>query len=331
LQHLGGYWTVVVASLSTRPSRSLRGSGFVFSMNQKQKIIAIVGPTSSGKSALGIFLAKKIKGEVISADSRQVYKGLNIGTGKVTKKEMAGVPHYLLDVASPKRVFTASDFLNKGERAVRKISKNGNVPIVVGGTGLYADVLLGRVVVPEVPPNPVLRAQLEKKSVAQLFAMLKKKDPVRAANIEPDHKRRLVRALEIAATLGKNPNKKEALGATSTKYNVLWLGLNPGKKILEKNIRTRLAARFKQGMLTEAKRLHAEGLSYKRMEALGLEYRSMARYLKKEISREEMAEQLERAIQKYTKRQMRWFRRNPDIRWVKNQQEALRQVKDFLK
>src|SRR6185437_462329 len=171
------------------------------------KVIAIVGPTSSGKTALSVWLAKRIKGvacagaEIISADSRQVYKGLNLGTGKVTRKEMAGIPHHLLDVANPKKVFSASDFKRLGERALVGIFKKQKTPLVVGGTGLYADVLLGRMVLPEVPPNPKLRAKLEKKSAAQLFALLKKKDPERAANIEPTHHRRLVRALEIAGAL----------------------------------------------------------------------------------------------------------------------------------
>jgi tRNA dimethylallyltransferase len=294
-------------------------------MNKKPKVIVIIGPTASGKSSLGIFLAQKLKGEIISADSRQVYKDLNIGTGKVTKKEMVSIPHYLLDVVSPKRVFTASDFLKLGEKTIQKILKDGNTPFVVGGTGLYVDVLLGRIVVPEVAPNPVLRTRLEKKSVEQLFALLKKQDPERAITVEPRHKRRLVRALEIAAVLGKSPKKK-----IEEKYEVLWLGLNPGENILYKNIHIRLQARMKQGMVAEAKRLHMNGLSYKRMEALGLEYRSLARYLKKEISRVEMENELERAIQKYAKRQLRWFKRNSDINWIKNRTEALRLTKNFL-
>ncbi|MGC9602826.1 MAG: tRNA (adenosine(37)-N6)-dimethylallyltransferase MiaA [Minisyncoccia bacterium] len=302
----------------------------------KQKVIAIVGPTSSGKTALGIYLAHRLHGEVISADSRQVYKGLNIGTGKVTKKEMAGVPHHLLDVASPKRIFSASDFKKLGERAITMIYHSGKIPIVVGGTGLYADVLLGRMTLPEVPPNPKLRAKLEKKSVKELHALLLKKDPERAKNIEPDHKRRLVRALEIAEALGKSPAKANAMDATIDVYDVLWLGLNPPQNILNKKIVSRLHARLKQGMMREAKQLHTRGLSYKRMEALGLEYRAMAQYLRKESRRKVGiptvfdASGLERAIPRYAKRQLRWFKRNPNIVWVKNKTEASRLAKKFL-
>lgn len=300
----------------------------------KQKVIAVVGPTSSGKTALSVWLAKQIQkgfggAEIISADSRQVYKGLNLGTGKVTKKEMAGVPHHLLDVASPKKVFSASDFKKLGEKALTMIYHSGKIPLVVGGTGLYADVLLGRMVLPEVPPNYDLRAKLEKKSAAELFALLTKKDPERAANIEPSHKRRMVRALEIAEALGKSPTKAGAMNGQE-KYDVLWIGLNPGMEKLQKNISKRLRARLKAGMLAEAKRLHTKGLSYKRMEALGLEYRSMAEYLQNKITKEEMVAALDRGIVHYAKRQLRWFKRNQNIKWVKGKAEALKLSKQFI-
>jgi tRNA dimethylallyltransferase len=288
------------------------------------KVIAIVGPTASGKSALGIYLAKKLKGEVVSADSRQVYRGLDVGTGKVTKKEMQGVPHHLLDVASPKKVFTASDFVKKASNATAMIYHSGHIPVVVGGTGFYIDTLLGRMSIPEVPPNQKLRAQLQKKSAQQLFAALKKLDPRRARTIEPKHKRRLIRALEIAHALGKSPAQKP-----EQKYDVLWIGLSPASVTLKKNIHTRLRIR-ERGMIAEAKRLHKSGLSYKRMEELGLEYRSLARLLRKKISPDHMREELERVIHKYAKRQLRWFKRNRDIRWVSSKAEALQLAKNFL-
>ena len=144
---------------------------------KKQKVVVIVGPTCSGKTALSIHLSKRFKGEVISADSRQVYKGLNIGTGKVTKKEMAGVPHHLLDVVSPKKIYTAHDFVTDGRKVIADILANKKLPIIAGGTGFYIDVLVGAISLPNVPPNPTLRKRLEKKTAPQLFALLKKKDP----------------------------------------------------------------------------------------------------------------------------------------------------------
>jgi tRNA dimethylallyltransferase len=294
----------------------------------KPKVIAVVGPTSSGKTALGIFLAQKLGGEVISADSRQVYKGLNLGTGKVTKKEMAGVPHHLLDVANPKRVFSASDFKKLGERALKTIHKNKKIPMLVGGTGLYADVLMGRMVLPEVAPNQALRKTLEKMSEAELYKLLLK-DPERAETIEPGNKRRLVRALEIAEAVGKSPAKPSAMQGQE-KYEVLWLGLNPGLDVLKKKIAKRLRERFTAGMLTEAKRLHAAGLSYKRMTELGLEYRSMASYLQGKQTKEAMLAELDTAIANYAKRQLRWFKRNSNIVWVSGKQEALKLAKEFV-
>ncbi|MBI2005086.1 tRNA (adenosine(37)-N6)-dimethylallyltransferase MiaA [Patescibacteria group bacterium] len=320
-------------------------------MAKKIRIIAVVGPTASGKSSLGVYLAQKCGGEIISADSRQVYRGLNIGSGKVTKKEMAGVPHHLLDVASPKKQFSADDFVKHSERAIKDITESDliyqvtfraqlpPVPIVVGGTGFYTDALLGRITLPQVPPNQKLREQLEQKTVEQLFKQLKKLDPNRAKTIEPYHKRRLIRAIEIA----KYPNKllttgKNHRGDASMKYDVLWLGLKPNTEKLKKNIHTRLLARLKQGMVAEAKRLHARGLSYKRMEELGLEYRSLAKFLQKKISKKELEEEIERGNWLYAKRQMRWFKRNPDIHWVKSppdsragKTEALRLARKFLK
>ncbi|HEY4526292.1 MAG TPA: tRNA (adenosine(37)-N6)-dimethylallyltransferase MiaA, partial [Candidatus Paceibacterota bacterium] len=282
-------------------------------MQKKQKVLVIVGPTSSGKSALAVGLAKKFDGEVISADSRQVYRGLNIGTGKITKREMKGVPHHLLDVASPKRKFSADDYVRYARTAIEDISKRGKLPIVAGGTGFYIDALVGRIALPNVPPNTKLRAQLEKKSVKQLFALLRRKDPRRAKNIEPQHKRRIIRALEIAASIGKSPTARSYLAVG----NILWIGIAPPMKELEKKIAVRLFARIRQGMAAEAKRLHVGGLSYKRMEELGLEYRSLAHLLQGAITREQMTGELNRAIRKYAIRQMRYWKRNKDIRWFK--------------
>ncbi|MBX4192348.1 tRNA (adenosine(37)-N6)-dimethylallyltransferase MiaA [Candidatus Parcubacteria bacterium] len=285
----------------------------------KPKVIAVVGPTSSGKTSLGMYLAKKFKGEVISADSRQVYKGLNLGTGKVTKKEMQGVPHHLLNVANPKKQFSADDFLKLGKKILPKIK----VPIIVGGTGFYIDALLGQIVLPQVPPNEKLRAELEKKSAPELLTMLKELDPRRALTIEPEHKRRIIRAIEIAKVLGANP-----IPTNTNDYDVLWLGLNPNN--LEKRIHERLFARLKLGMIAEAKRLHKAGLSYKRMEELGLEYRYMARLLTGMLTKQEFEAELEREIKNYAKRQMRWFKRNKNIHWIKNKSDAIKLAKAFI-
>ena len=253
----------------------------------KKRVVIIVGPTSSGKSALAVSLARKFDGEVISADSRQVYRGLNLGTGKITKQEMKGVHHHLLDVVSPKRSFTAHDFVQHGKGAIESIVRKGKLPIVAGGSGFYIDALLGRIVLPEVPINAELRRRLEKKTAPQLFAVLHKRDPRRAKSIDPHNKRRLIRALEIADSLGQSPRPR-----TTLEYDALWLGIAHPIRELEKKIRNRLDQRLKDGMLAEARRLNRDGLSYKRMDTLGLEYRSLARLLKGDITRDKMAEEL---------------------------------------
>lgn len=297
---------------------------------KKIQVIAVVGPTSSGKSALGVYLAQKLGGEIISADSRQVYKGLDVGTGKITESEMRGIPHHLLNVVSPKKQFSADDFVRFAAKKIAEIRRRHKVPVVVGGTGFYVDALLGRLTLPDVAPDPKLRARLEKKSPQELLVMLKRLDPRRAKTIEPKHKRRLIRAIEIAKALGASPPAGGPLPSSENKYEVLWLGLNPPPQKLKKNIRIRLFVRIREGMIAEAKKLHQAGLSYKRMEELGLEYRFLSHFLQKRLRRQEFESGLERAIQKYAKRQMRWFKRNKDIRWIKNKTEALRLSKKFL-
>ena len=294
------------------------------------KLVIICGPTAVGKSTLAVWLAKKCNGEVVSADSRQVYKGLDVGTGKITKKEMAGIPHHLLDVASPRGQFTVAKFKQLAEKAVKDIRGRGKLPIVVGGTGLYIDTLLGRFTIPEVPPDLALRKKLEKKSAEALFAELLKLDPRRAETIDRHNPRRLIRALEIARALGAVPPREHFdilglpaiqlqagnVGMAGSEYRVLWVGLSLPKEELAKCITVRLFARMgEQGMIQEVRRLHKNGLSWKRLEALGLEYRYCALYLQKKLGKDEMVERLQKEICRYAKRQMTWFKRNKDIKW----------------
>ncbi len=285
------------------------------------KVLILVGPTASGKSALAVELAKKWGGEVISADSRQVYRGLNIGTGKVTRREMQGVPHHLLDVASAKKVFSAQDFVDHARSAIGDIIQRGKLPIIAGGTGFYIDALVGRIFLPNVPPNPKLRAKLDKLSVAQLYDRLQEKDPIRAHAMatpsERNNKVRLIRALEIAQCSPRGSTSRSNL-AENGGYDCLWIGIAPDMKALDRKIQKRLTERLKHGMIAEAKRLHAGGLSYKRMIELGLEYRSLARLLQKKISRREMEDELYHVIHRYAHKQIGYWRRNTDIHWYKS-------------
>jgi len=294
---------------------------------KKPKLLVILGPTASGKTSLSIELAKKFNGEVISADSRQIYKGLDIGTGKVTKKEMRGIPHHLLDVSSPKKIFDVAKFKKLSDKALKDIYKKDKLPIVCGGTGLYIDAIVKNINFPDIPQNWKLREKLEKKTSESLFSELKKLDPKRAKTIDSKNKRRLVRALEIIKST------KKAVGELKEekKYDLLYLGIKREGKELEKLILKRLKARIKQGMIKEAEREYKKGLSYKRMESLGLEYKYLALFLQKKITKEEMIKELNIKIRQYAKRQMTWFKRNKQIHWVKSLSEAEKLTKKFLK
>lgn len=288
------------------------------------KVLVILGPTASGKSDLAVKLAKKLNGEVVSADSRQVYKGLDIGSGKITKREMRGVRHHLLDVASPRGLFTVARYRPLARRAVRDILRRGKLPIIAGGTGLYVDSLLYDTPLPEVPPNPKLRARLEKETVAKLFAQLQKLDPRRAGNIESKNKRRLVRALEIVLATGRPVPE---LQKREPAYDAVKIGIARPPEKLKRRIRERLARRLKQGMLREVKKLHGQGISWKRLDDLGLEYRYTSRYLRGLISREEMTTTIEKESWAYAKRQMTWWKKDKGIRWIKNERQALALIK----
>ncbi len=279
------------------------------SAQMKKKVLVIVGPTASGKSALGVKLAQKFNGEVISADSRQVYKGLDIGTGKITKSEMHGIPHHLLDVANPRSQFSAAEYKKLALKKIEEILEKNKLPIIVGGTGFYIDALTLNL--PEVPPNKDLRKRLEKKSAEELFKILKKKDKVRAKTIDKHNKVRLIRALEIIESLGKVPKYREHLN-----NNFILIGLLP--KNIDNRIYKRLLKRL-PGIIREVKKLHnppaGGGLSWKRMHELGLEYRYIAMFLQNKLNKEETIEKLYTEIKKYSKRQRLWFKRNREIKW----------------
>ncbi len=282
----------------------------------KPKILVILGQTATGKSGYAVKVAKKLNGEIISADSRQIYRDLNIGSGKITKREMKGISHHLLDVADPKKQFSVVEYQTLAAKAIEDILSRGKLPIIVGGTGFYIDALVHGNILPEVPPNKKLRTTLLKKSALENFATLQKLDLKRAKTIDRQNNVRLVRAIEIAKALGKVPKIK-----TVPKYDAKIIGLTLPDETLKKNIHTRLLARMKQGMVAEVKNLHTHGLSWRRLEELGLEYRHIAQYLQVKLTKQQMLADLENAIWQYAKRQKTWFKRDRKITWI-NQTET---------
>lgn len=300
----------------------------------KPKLIVILGPTASGKSDLAVAIARFIRqhklapgAEVISADSRQVYVGLDIGAGKITQKEMRGIPHHLLDVASPRRTFTVTRYQRLAQKAIRDIAKRNRIPILCGGTGLYIDAVIHNYILPDVPPQPELRKELELRSTNSLFEQLEHLDPHRAQTIDRHNRRRLIRALEIVMTT----HSPIPPVTSSSPYELLLIGIVRPQETLRSLIEVRLHKRIKAGMLKEVEQLHANGVSWNRLDSFGLEYRWVSRHLRGIISKEMMIEKLTTEIVQYAKRQMTWFKRDKHIHWVANESEAIALVEAFLK
>lgn len=298
-----------------------------------QKLVAIIGPTASGKSDLGVALAKKFGGEVVSADSRQVYKGLDIGSGKITKKEMRGIPHHLLDIVSSKRQFTVAQYQTRAIQVITEIRHRGKLPILVGGTPFYVYAVVDNLRLPEVKPNPRLRAELEKISPDQLLAKLQKLDPGRAKALEHSsgqekNKRRLIRALEIIMATGK-PVPKQKAGPPL--FNTLFIGIKKSPEELKERISKRILKRLKQGMVQEVEWLHTqEGISWRRFEELGLEYKYIAQYLQGECTKQDMIDAIQKESESFVRRQMLWFKKDPRIHWIESQSQAEQLVQSFL-
>jgi len=292
------------------------------------KLVVILGPTAVGKTALSVKLAKKFNGEIVSADSRQVYKGMDIGTGKITKKEMKGIPHHLLSVVSPRIKFTAARYKKLAHKTIKQIIRNNHIPFLVGGTGFYLQTITDNIIIPQVKPDWKLRAELEKLNTQKLFQLLKKKDGRRAKTIDSKNRRRLIRALEI---IEKTKQPIPVFKKNKAEFDLLIIGIKKSQQDLKKLIEKRLYKRLKQGMITEIKRLKKQGLSWKRLEEFGLEYRFIAQYLQNKITHNQMIDKIQKESEHYTKRQMTWFKRDKRIHWINKRKQADKLIKGFLR
>ncbi len=271
-------------------------------MPKLSHLIVVAGPTSSGKSDFAVELAHKCNGEIISADSRQIYRGLDIGTGKITKAEMQGIPHYMLDICDITESFSVKEFRDRALPIIDDILSRGKTPILCGGTGYYIDAVIYENTLPDTHIARPLEDVLAHLSTEELYDMVKAKDPKRAGAIDRHNRIRLIRALEIIETHGK----VQALEKPVFRFDVEFYLLNPSKELLEERVHKRLLKRFKSGMLQEMQSLIAQGYEIATLAKRGIEYKWMATYLEGTISFDELIERLRIATWQYAKRQRTW-------------------------
>lgn len=330
-------------------------------MSKNHKIIVILGPTSSGKSDVAIRLAQKFDGEIISADSRQIYRGMDIGTGKVAgghspvilskvpqggtkprdlsiKKVFIseGVPHHMIDIIGPRTNFSAAQFKKKADKIIADIIRREKLPIICGGTGFWIKAIIDNITYPEVKPNWKLRKELSKKTTPELFKILKKLDSRRAKNIDRKNKVRLIRAVEICEKINKVPplplGEDGRRPSERKDYKFLQIGVNLTKEKLYKNIEKRLKKRFEAGMIEEVKKLKKQGLSWKKIQSFGLGYFLIPEYLDGRIkSKKELFEKIFQAEKDYAKRQLTWFKRDKKIKWIEKYKTIEQEVGLFIK
>ncbi|MDP3057326.1 MAG: tRNA (adenosine(37)-N6)-dimethylallyltransferase MiaA [bacterium] len=299
-------------------------------------LIIILGPTASGKSELALKLAKKFNSEIISADSRQIYKEMNIGTakmpqdkklirlnGRLAKKSknkklkyilIRKTPHYLIDIIEPGEKFSVAKYKELAIKIIRDITRRGKIPILTGGTGLYISSIVDNIEIPKVKPNLSLRKKLENKSLVVLLKQLKKLDTAAFINIDKKNKRRIIRALEVAISTGKPFSAQKEKGAPL--FDCLQIGLDIPREKLYKKIDDRVEKMFKTGLVNETKSL-AKKYSWKLPAMSGIGYREIGMYLKSEITLEKTKELIKFATHNYVRRQMTWFKKDKKIKWVK--------------
>lgn len=299
----------------------------------KPKVIVIVGPTASGKTDVSIELAKKINGEIISADSMQIYKYMNIGTAKPTKEEMQGIKHYMLDVVEPDETFNVSKYKKMAEDAIEEIFSKGKTPIIVGGTGLYINTLVNGIEFLEVEGDAKYRETLVKKGLEEgaevLHNELKKVDPESAEVIDANNIRRVARALEIYKTTGKTKTQLDLESRKEVKFDYLMFGLDWEREVLYSRINQRVDIMVKSGLIEEVKWL-MKNYKISSTAMQGIDYKEVIEYLNGDITFEEMVEKLKIETRHYAKRQLTWFRRDSRIKWV-TKENAVDEIISCLK
>lgn len=286
----------------------------------KPRVIVIVGPTASGKTSASIKLAEKINGEIISADSMQIYKEMNIGTAKPTLEEMNGIKHYMFDVVAPNETFNVTKYVEKAIECVKEIISKGKIPIIVGGTGLYVSTLINGIEFCEVNEDPNYRKEMtelaEEKGNHYLHEMLEKIDPEAAKNIDANNVRRVIRALEIYKVTGKTKTLLDKESRKEVPFDYKLYGIETNREVLYDRINKRVDKMLEDGLIDEVKAL-LEKYTFSPTAIQGLGYKEVKEYLDGKLSYDEMAEKLKMETRRYAKRQLTWFRREKAIMWCK--------------
>ena len=287
----------------------------------KPKVIVIVGPTASGKTSLSIELAKKINGEIVSCDSMQIYKDMDIGSAKPTKEEMQGIKHYVLDEVEPTKRFSVAEYKIKAEEAIEEILKKKKVPIVVGGTGLYANSLIYGIEYDDIKLDEEYRNKLmdeasSEEGLKKLYEEAKKIDEKAIEKISPNDKKRIIRILEIYHATGKNKTEQEKNSRKNeVKYDYKIFGINIERTILYERINKRVDIMVEQGLIEEVKALVKKYPEFPTaMQAIG--YKEIVQYLNNELTKEEAIEKIKQETRRYAKRQITWFKRIENLKWI---------------
>lgn len=302
-------------------------------MTKKTKIVSIVGPSASGKSALAVEIAKEFNGEIISCDSRIIYKNFDIATAKPTQEEMQGIKHYFIGNIEPENDYSAADFADEAKKVIKEIVSRGKLPIVAGGTGLYFRILLEDFDIPRVAPNESLRKTLEQKTAEELYSLLQEKDPELATKIHKNNKVKIIRALEVCEEL-KTPMSK-AQKKKEPEFDVLWIGLNAeNRDYLYNRINKRVDIMLEQGLLEEAKVIIDKYKGLPLIEQT-IGYQELIPYLKGDVSVEEAVSNIKQNTRRYAKRQLTWFRSNKSINWLNidklSNEELIKNAKNLVK
>ena len=305
----------------------------------KPKVIVICGPTASGKTALSIELAKKINGEIISSDSMQIYKDMNIGTAKPTIEEMQGIKHYLIDFVDPDKRYSVADFKKDAEKAIKEILNNGKVPIVVGGTGLYVDSLIYGIEYQDIKFDEQYRKELEEIAIQdggleKLYNKAKEIDSLAIEKISPNDRKRIIRILEIYKATGKNKTEQEEESRKNgVKYDYKVFAINIEREKLYDRINKRVDIMIQQGLIEEVKKLLQKYNKFPTaMQGLG--YKEVVEYLENKCTKEEMIEKIKMETRRYAKRQITWFKKNKQTIWIdglKDKQDNIKIILEEIK